>query len=165
MFSEPPVEKAFPTTAVAIATVAVVILVGFLFLMGRRDGQAVNAVQPLAAYAPSLAFTDEKMLEATSFSGGKSIYVEGIVTNHGPKTVTGVMVQVLFRNDTGMAPEVETVPLALIRTREPAVDTQPVSADPLGPGAQREFRLVFENINQNWNQTLPEIRPITVGTK
>ena len=33
MFAEPPAERAFPTTAVAIASVAVVILVAFLVLM------------------------------------------------------------------------------------------------------------------------------------
>ena len=36
MFSEPVRERTFPTTAVAIASVALVILAGVLLLLGRR---------------------------------------------------------------------------------------------------------------------------------
>ena len=54
---------------------------------------------------------------------------------------------------------------AVIRTREPYVDTQPVSAAPLVPGAEREFRLIFENINSNWNQAEPEIHVVGVRTR
>ena len=49
-------------------------------------------------------------------------------------------------------PQVETVPLTLIRTHEPYVDTEPVSAAPIKAGEVREFRLIFENIGANWNQ-------------
>ena len=41
--------------------------------------------------------------------------------------MTGITVQVIFRNDEAMPPQVETLPLTLIRTREPYIDTQPVS--------------------------------------
>jgi hypothetical protein len=165
MFSEPPVDRAFPTTAVAIASVALFILVGVLFLLGRRHPDEPNKVLPLAAYAPNLGFSDIAMSESTSLSGGKSTYIDGHITNHGQSTVTGITVQVLFRNDEAMPPEVETVPVALIRTHEPYVDTQPVSADPLAPGAEREFRLIFENIGSNWNQALPEIHATSVQTR
>jgi hypothetical protein len=60
---------------------------------------------------------------------------------------------------------VETLPLSLIRTREPYIDTQPVSAAPLKPGDDREFRLIFEAIPTNWNMQLPEIRIVRVDTK
>jgi hypothetical protein len=165
MFSEPPVERGFPTTAVAIASVALIILAGVLLLLDRRKPEATNRILPLAAYASSLGFADIVMSESTSLSGGKSTYIDGHVTNHGQSSVTGITVQVLFRNDEAMPPEVETVPVSLIRTHEPYVDTQPVSADPLAPGAEREFRLIFENINSNWNQALPEIHAISVQTR
>jgi hypothetical protein len=53
----------------------------------------------------------------------------------------------------------------LIRTREPYVDTQPVSAAPLKPGDGQDFRLIFESIPANWNMQLPEIRVIGVEAK
>ena len=158
MFSEPPRERSFPTTAVAIAAVAVVILVFVLVLLDHRHtAPAPNTVQPLAAYASSLVVSNIQMSESTSISGGKSTYIDGHIANHGSSTVTGITVQVLFANDTGLPPQIETVPLSLIRTREPYVDTQPVSAAPLAPGAEADFRLIFEGINENWNQQTPQI--------
>ena len=54
------------------------------------------------------------------------------------------------------------MPVTLIRTHEPYVDTEPMSAEPIKPGQTREFRLIFENIGANWNQQLPQIRVIRV---
>lgn len=64
-----------------------------------------------------------------------------------------------------MPPQIETLPLSLIRTHEPYVDTQPVSAAPLSPGSDREFRLIFESIPSNWNMQMPEVRIIKVDKK
>ena len=73
------------------------------------------------------------------------------------RTLTGVTLHVVFKNDEAMPPQIEIAPLSLIRTHEPYVDIEPVSAAPLAPGADREFRLTFENINSNWNQQAPDI--------
>src|ERR1700712_4446031 len=94
----PPVERKFPTSAVAIATVALVILAAFLVVMGRRKPEPLNVIQPLAAYAPNLQMSGLELSESTSLSGGKSTYIDGHVTNHGTSTVTGITVQVLFAN-------------------------------------------------------------------
>ena len=53
----------------------------------------------------------------------------------------------------------------LIRTREPYVDTQPVSAAPIQPGQQREFRLILDSVTMDWNQQYPEIRVVEVQAK
>jgi hypothetical protein len=105
------------------------------------------------------------MSESTSLSGGKSTFIDGHIRNAGSSTVTGVMVQVLFHNEEQMPPQIESLPLALIRTREPYVDTVPVNAAPLKPGDDREFRLIFESIPSNWNMQMPEIRVIRVEKK
>ncbi len=104
------------------------------------------------------------MSESTLLSGGKSTFLDGRVRNTGPRTVTGATLQVLFGNDEALPPQVETVPLTLIRTHNPYVDTQPLASSPLQPGGEREFRLIFENIGSNWNQTLPEIHIVRVST-
>ncbi len=105
------------------------------------------------------------MSESTSLSGGKSTFVDGHIRNAGTKTVTAATVQVFFRNEEGMPPAIETLPISLVRTREPYVDTQPISAAPLKPGEDREFRLIFETIPANWNVQLPEIHIIRVTTQ
>jgi hypothetical protein len=155
-----------PLSAWLIAGVVVLAVVVGLVLAGRRKaGVPPNTILPLAAYSANLPLSDLAMSESTSLSGGKSTFIDGRVKNTGDKTVAGVTVQVLFRNDEGMPPQVETVPLALIRTREPYVDTQPVSVSPLKPGDEREFRLIFEAIPGNWNVQMPEVHVVRVDTR
>ena len=98
-------------------------------------------------------------------SGGKQTYIEGHIANHGSKTVTGVTVQVVFANDVSMPPQIETGPLNLIYMRQPYVDTHAMSASPLAPGAEGDFRLIFDDISDNWNQQLPKIRITNVETR
>jgi Protein of unknown function (DUF2393) len=159
-------ERSFPTAAVTIAGVAVVVLVAVLVFFGRGGPKADPAkLQPAAAYAPNLVISAVEMSEATSLSGGKSTYIDGHIANHGAATVTGITVQVLFANDQGTASQLETVPLSLIRTRVPYVDTEPVSAEPLAPGGEADFRLIFESVNANWDQKQPEIHLIQVSMR
>jgi hypothetical protein len=168
MFAEPSRERSFPTAAVAIATVAIVILGVFLFMFNRRHGAPdpdPRVRQPIAAYAANLQITDIQMSESTSLSGGKVTYIDGHITNHGPSTVTGINVQVLFANDQAMPPQMMSDVLNLIRTREPYVDTQAVAAAPIAPGAGADFRLIFEGINDNWNGQFPEIHIVRVTTR
>ena len=45
-------------------------------------------------------------------------------------------------------------PLKLIRTREPYIDLEPVSAAPLKPGDVEDFRLIFDAVSPDWNSAL-----------
>jgi Protein of unknown function (DUF2393) len=167
MFAPKPPEGG-ETSFVAWGVAGVVILaivVGLLFATRHKAQAPPNTPQPLAAYAPNLALSQLAMSESTSLSGGKSTFIDGHIQNTGGQTVSGVTVQVLFRNDEAMPPQVETLPLSLIRTREPYIDTQPVGAAPLKPGDERDFRLIFESIPTNWNSQMPEIHVIRVETK
>ena len=148
-----------------IAGAVVLAAVAGMLLVGHRKTEEIKGVQAPDAYASSLPLTQPQMSESTSLSGGKSTYVDGHIQNTGQETVTGVLVQVLFKNEEQMPPDVETVPLMLIRTHEPYVDTETVRADPLKPGDDREFRLIFESIPGNWNMQMPEIRIIKVEKK
>lgn len=164
--AKPHADGGVPVAAWAIAGVVVLAVVVGLIFAGRRKAAApANTVQPLAAYAASLPLSQLAMSESTSLSGGKSTFVDGHIQNAGSQTVTGITVQVLFRNDEAMPPQLETLPLALIRTREPYIDTQPVGAAPLKPGDERDFRLIFETIPANWNVQMPEIHITQVDTK
>ena len=169
MFAErPAAERRFPVVPVAIAAVAVLVILAVLLLTGRRHGAgagAPDALRPVAANASQVRLSGLAMSESTSFSGGKSTFIDGHVTNVGTSTVTGIKVQVLFASDGGGAPQLETVPMSLVRTRQPYVDTEPVSAAPLGPGAGADFRLIFEGIRPDWNQQMPEIHVVEVPTR
>jgi hypothetical protein len=168
MFASPTdTPRSFPGTAVGIAALAVAILVAVIVMLGRRGTPPVlpTTLQPAAAYADNLVVSDLQMSESTSLSGGKSTYVDGHIANHGAATVTGITVQVLFANDAGTPPQIETVPLNLIRTREPYIDTEPVSAAPLAPGGEADFRLIFENVSASWNLQPPAIRAIQITSR
>lgn len=152
-----PVKERSVAPWVMAGVVALAVLLVLVFSGRRHGGRPLNQVLPTDPYARNLVISDLAMSESTSLSGGKSTFLDGVIRNVGSRTVSGVSVQVLFANDEGMPPRVETEPLMLIRTREPYVDTQPVSVAPLKPGDQREFRLIFEALPANWNTQLPEM--------
>ena len=141
------------------------IVVGLVLAGKRTKAPVITGIQPPAAYAVNLPLSGLAMSESTSLAGGKSTFIDGKIKNTGASTVTGVTVQVLFHNEEQMPTQVETQPMMLIRTREPYVDTQPMSADPLKPGDEKEFRLVFESIPTNWNMQMPEVHVIRADVK
>ena len=151
-----------------IAAAVVVLGLGILVVAGGRSTSESPTGTGMAApdpYAPMLGFSGIQMSEATSFSGAKVTYIDGQITNSGDRTVTAVTVQVGFHNDMGQFAQRLAVPLSLIRTREPYVDTQPVSAAPIEPGQTRDFRLIFDTVPADWNQQVPEARVISVRSR
>jgi hypothetical protein len=163
--SKPPEAGGIPVMAWGAAGLAVLVVIVVLVLAGRHKAGSPTTIQPVAAYAASLPLTGLAMSESTSLSGGKSTFIDGHIQNTGNQTVTGITVQVIFRNEEAMPPLIDTLPLSLVRTREPYIDIQPVSAAPLKPGDERDLRLIFESIPANWNQQMPEIRIIQVDAR
>lgn len=145
---------------------AVLLVVLLLLLVGHRAQQAGNpggaGLAAPAAYASSLTLTNIQMSESTSVSGGKITYLDGVVTNRGTKTVTGITVQVAFKDFTNMLAAKDTLPLNLIRTREPYVDIEPVNAAPIAPGQSHDFRLIFDSVPDTWDGAYPQTRVIGV---
>jgi hypothetical protein len=145
--------------AIVVAALAV------LILLGRGSGPAqqpggVGMADP-APYAASLPITGLTMSEASSFSGAKVTYIDGQVANTGKETITAITVQAGFHNELRQFSLRAVMPLTLIRTTEPYVDVEPVSADPIQPGQHRQFRLIFDNVPEDWDQQVPEIRVIS----
>ena len=160
LFQEPPREKSFPTAAVAIAAVVVVIAVVALLVMGRRAAKPQGG----SAYATNLQITNLQMSQSESLSGGKSTYLDGHIANRGNLTVTGATIQAEFGVD-GAQPQTLTSPVAIIRTRQPYVDTEPLTAAPLPPGGEADFRLIFEGVSDSWDQKTPSLQVVQVSTR
>ena len=164
LFAPPPAEArtAFFMPWI-IAGAVVLLVVGVLFFAGRKHPAPFpNTVRALDPNAAQVVFSGLKMSESISLSGGKSTYIDGHVQNKAPQALTGAIVQVIFANDMQLPPQIETLPLTLIRTRQPYVDTPPLRAAPIALGQDREFRLIFENIGTNWNGQIPEIHLVEV---
>jgi hypothetical protein len=160
LFKEPPREKSFPTAAVSIAAVVVVVVIVALLVVGRHGSGPGGG----AAYAANLELTNLQPSQSESLSGGRSTYLDGHIVNHGNQTVTAATVQAVFGVDGG-TPQTLTAPVSIIRTRQPYVDTQPLSAAPLAPGAGADFRLIFEGVGDNWDQKTPTLRIVQVSTR
>jgi len=160
LFKEPVREKSFPTAAVSIAAVVVVVVIVALLVVGRHGSGPAGG----AAYAANLELTNLQPSQSESLSGGRSTYLDGHIVNHGNQTVTAVTVQAGFGVDGGQ-PQTMTAPVSVIRTRQPYVDTQPLSVAPLAPGAGADFRLIFEGVGDSWDQKTPALQIVQVSTK
>jgi hypothetical protein len=155
-----------PASVWAVAALIVVVVVGGLVFAGRKKAAPPpNTLLPEDAYAANLSLSQLAMSESDSVSGVKVTYLDGHIQNTGQKTVAGVTVQVVFGNDEALPPQIDTMALTLIRTRQPYVDTEPVSAEPLKPGDEKEFRLIFESVPQNWNTQMPQVRIVHSDTR
>ena len=152
-----------------IVAAVVVVLVGGAAVLMLEHGKPTATVTPISAaldaYAPSLPITGLAMSESSNLAGGKVTYLDGHIANTGTRTVTGITVQVLFRTFAREVAQNETLPLRLIRTRQPYVDLEPVSAAPLAPGEERDFRIIFDRVSPDWDGAYPEIRILRVETK
>ena len=152
-----------------IAAGVVVVGLGILILVGGHGSQNSQSggtgMAPADPYAGSLPISGLQMSEATSFSGAKVTYIDGQITNNGNRILTAITVQVGFHSDVGQYALRVALPLSLIRTRQPYVDTEPVSAAPIEPGQSRDFRLIFDTVPADWNVQYPEIRVVSVRSK
>jgi hypothetical protein len=152
-----------------IIAAAVVLIVAGALVFVFEHGKRTQTVTPISAspdaYAASLPLNGLAMSESSNLAGGKVTYLDGHITNSGNRTVSGITVQVLFRSYTKEVAQNETQPLKLIRIREPYIDLEPVSADPLAPGAQKDFRLIFDAVSPDWDGAMPEIRVLKVDAK
>lgn len=169
LFQPPPPAAREPRSTLPwiIAGGLVIIAIGVLVTLSHR-AQPANpggaGLAPPDPYAASLPIGNLEMSQANSMVGNNT-YIDGQITNKGDKVVTGITVQVAFRGVTNQIVQKATMPLNLVRTRQPYVDTEPVSSAPIGPGQTVEFRLIFDHVAQDWNQAYPEIRIIQVSSK
>ena len=102
---------------------------------------------------------------AENFVGATVSYVDGNITNAGNKTVTHVIVQVLFKDELGQLAQREDIPMQVLKTTGPYPEAVDFSVSPLGPGQSKTFRLTFESISAQWNRQYPEIQVTDVVLK
>ena len=159
---EPGISRKVLLVAAAVVVAAVL---GVALATLRRPPAKVGGTLPPDPYASQLAITELTLSEATNGTGGKVTYVDGRVRNSGTKTLTSATVDVGFQAEDGSIPHAEVVPLTLIRTRQPYVDLEPLSAEPLPPGGSHEFRLIFETVPESWDQKPPRLRVIHAGVR
>ena len=149
------------------AGVLVLVAAGLVFVTerGKKSVEIAPVMAKADAYAANLPISNLAMSEAGNLAGGKVTYLDGHIANKGSRTVTGISVQVLFRNVAQEVAQNETQAVKLIRVREPYIDVEPVSAAPLKPGDERDFRLIFDSVTPDWDGAYPQLRILHVVTQ
>jgi hypothetical protein len=152
-----------------VIAAAAVLVVGAVVVLVMERGRPTATVAPVSApadpYAASLLIANLQMSESGNLAGGKVTYLDGHIANKGDRTVTAISMQVLFRNAAQEVAQNETQQLKIIRTRDPYVDLQTVSAAPLKPGDERDFRLIFDRVTPDWDGAYPQLRILHVQTQ
>ena len=162
---EKPERNWVPMAVAAVVVIAIAVVVFVVLGHGKAGAKVTPISAPLDPYAASLSVTNLQMSESSSLSGGKVTYIDGHIENKGDRTVSGISVQVLFHNYAHEVAQNETHELQFIRMRDPYIDTEPVSAAPLAPGAAQDFRLIFDGVTPNWDGAYPDLRIVRVATK
>jgi hypothetical protein len=146
---------------VAVAGV-IAIMLGIAFLL-REPPKAAKTISP---YASNIKFSDFKMSAAENFVGSTVSYIDGTVTNSGDKTVTRMLVEVIFKDDVGqLAQDEPDIPLRVLKTTGPYPEAVDMSVSPLAPGQSQPFRLTFDHISAQWNHQYPEIKVADLAVK
>jgi hypothetical protein len=149
------------TIVVAVAGV-IAIMLGLAFLL-REPPKAAKTISP---YAASIKFSDFKMSAAENFVGSTVSYIDGTVTNSGDKTVTRIIVDVVFKDDVGQLTQDEPdIPLRVLKTSGPYPEAVDLSLAPLAARQGQTFRLTFDHISAQWNHQYPEIKVSDVAVK
>jgi hypothetical protein len=152
-----------------VTALAIVIAVAGGLLLFYEHGKVGPTVTPISAatdpYAANLTIGPLAMSDASNLAGGKVTYLDGHITNQGNRTVTGITIQILFRDAAHEVAQNDTQALQIIRTRDPYVDLEPLAAAPLKPGDAADFRLAFDTVPDQWDGAFPEIRVIHVESK
>jgi hypothetical protein len=145
-----------------VALVAICFGLGVVYWLGRPVVYSGSSVDP---YAKNVVLGNVQVSQASNFAGDHLIYVDGTIENHGNRTITSMTLQASFPDQTGDAPQILQAPVSLIRSRDPYVDTQPISAAPLTMGQRKDFRLVFDNVSAMWNQQQPSLHIVDITTR
>jgi hypothetical protein len=159
-----PVDKERDSSRLIIA-IAMAVVTGGALLAAFLLRQPPQVAKPASPYITSLKLSDFKMSAAENFIGATVSYIDGSITNNGDKTVTHVVVEVVFKDEMGQVAQQEEVPLQVMRTNGPYPEPVDVNVSPLAAGQMQPFRLTFDRISAQWNRQYPEIRVTDVTVK
>lgn len=133
---------------IAIGVVSLVILIAALLFLNRSQSSSSSEEQASAeakAYVQNLELSDVKMQAAENFMQQQVVEVSGKIANRGNRPLDSVDVYCLFYGVNGRMVHRERV--AIVRA----------SGKPLAPNESRSFRLPFDDLPAEWNQTVPHL--------
>ena len=149
-------------TPMAIGAVLVVLAIAALVLATRAGKSSGNTGQGDPNFA-RLQIFDLHMATAQNFAGNSVTYIEGRISNHIDRRVTGARVEVLFKNALGEVAQKEVLPVAVLLPNVPYVDYGTMDRAPLAPGQTSDFRLTLEHVSADWDGQTPQLRVVAAN--
>jgi hypothetical protein len=133
---------------IAIGIVSLVVLLAALFYLNRSrssDGSDAQASADAKAYVGNLQLSDVRMQAAENFMNQQVVDVSGKITNKGNRPLDSIDVYCLFYDVNGRMVHRERVPIVR------------ASGKPIAPNETRSFRLPFDSLPEEWNQSVPHL--------
>ena len=110
----------------------------------ERPPEQVVLTDDARAYLPSLDLGDVEMSATENALGQTLVEIVGKIANGGNSNVQRIRLNCVFFDVYGV--ELHRVLSTIVRDR-----------DGLAPGAERDFRLPFDDIPEGWNQVMPKL--------
>ena len=149
--SQPPKRSSLPVAVVAAGSFLLLVL-SVIFWMVRRP----PAPPPLPPSEESLAYlsqvtvSDFHLSAADNMVGSVIVYLDGKVTNAGPKTVRRLRVRLYFY---------DTMSQLVLRQER---DIIAAGGAPLAAGETRDFQLRFDRPPASWNVQPPTFQLVSL---
>jgi hypothetical protein len=142
--------RPIPLAAIVILLVVAAGAAGFWHLnrLAQREPLAPPPLTGVArAYIHNgfLRITDSDMQAHASLAGQQLVEITGRIGNTGDRVLRSVAIVCIFYDPYGQR---------ILRERVAIVSRK---MGKLGPGETKPFRLAFDNVPDDWNQTMPQM--------
>ena len=137
---------AIPWPVIGIALLLAAATGGFFYWQSQQAASGGPALtEEASAYLPLLDLANVEMEAKEDFLEQTLVTITGKIANNGDRTVSLVEVNCVFREVNGIEIQRERATLVGRRTGS------------MAPGDAKEFRLAFDAIPEEWNQTMPNL--------
>ncbi len=142
---KPSSRPAMPLLIVAAAFVLVGGIVWYISRTAGRGEEAIILTPEAKEYTKNLRLSEVDMKATDNVLGQTLVEITGKITNAGDRPVQNVVLTCVFYDPYGQVVARELVPI--VRSRDGV----------LSPGEARKFRLPFDALPDEWNQTMPQL--------
>ncbi|MGH9523956.1 MAG: hypothetical protein ACRD3E_15650 [Terriglobales bacterium] len=153
-------KSGFPWVVLALV-VAAAILTAIIIWMPRTPRSAnipaSSASVPPQPTGGQIQFSGAKLVPSPV---GNEVAMDALMSNTGNTAVTGVAVTGQFAGQNGQA--AATIPSKVMILDPASGNTIDLVQAPIEPNTQKPVRIVFQNVPQAWNHTVPALTITTV---
>lgn len=139
--------KISPVLLGVVVCALVLLITGIAYLSRPApSGPIAGPSAEAKAYLPNLQLANVTMKAAETLMKQQVVYIDGSLTNNGPRAIQRIDVFCIFSGVDGRE---------IYRERVPVV--QSGTGGMLGPGQTRSFDLPFDGLPDGWNQAMPRL--------